>query len=173
MKKYFCILLCLIILFAFTACANKNSETHCYNCNKIIFIEDTYCKYCGTKTVDNTNENNKATASVMITVNNDNDTSINNSDIVTLKQLGYTYIDIIQAQMQKIQEKLDFYISISELKESIHFDFQSENSNIINITVFADTKEKADKILSCILNESPEFTKNTFPNAKFTVVSID
>ena len=89
MKKYFCILLCLIILFAFAACANKN---------------------------------------------------------------------------------LDFNISISELKESIHFDFQSENSNI---TVFADTKEKSDKILSCILNESSEFTKNTFPNAKFTVVSID
>ena len=174
MKKVFCIILCLIMFFIFTACGNNNSEIICYNCNKKISTEDTYCKYCGTKVVNNVSEKTKVTASILISNFDTEETSISEEDINGSKSVAITCVEIFKSTntMQKVQGKLDFYISISDLEDSIQFNFQTEDSNILNITVFSEKKENADKILSCLLNEYPSIVKNSFPNANFSIISI-
>ena len=173
MKKYFAFLLSLIMLLIFTACSNLKS--HCINCNTIISPKDNYCKNCGAKIDNNTNNNYKATTSVMITNISDDTTLISNKDIVNSLRVIDTCIELLKNRytMQKIYEKLDFYISIPELEKSIQFNRRSDNSAIIDIIVSADTKEHADKILSCLLEEAPSVIENVLSNTKLTVLSID
>lgn len=174
MKRYFIFSLYLFLLFAFTACGSENLETSCYNCNEVISIEDTYCKYCGAKVVDNVDKNYKSHASVLISDGTVNDTSISNSDIKESKSYAITCIEIFKSldTMQKVQKQLDFYISLSDLEKSIQFNFQSEDSIILNITVLTDKKTNSDKILSCLLSEYPSIVENLFPNARFSILSI-
>ena len=173
MKKYIAFLLCLSMLLIFTACGN--TKNNCFNCNKIISPEDNYCKNCGAKIDNNTNNNYKATASAMITQINEDATSISNKDFVNSLRVIDTCIELLKSRstMQKIYEKLDFYISIPELEKSIQFDRRSDDSVIIDIIVSAYTKENADKILSCLLEEAPSVIESALSNTKLSIVSID
>lgn len=173
MRKYFCVFLCLTIAFIFTACNTNNSAIDCYNCSKKISAEDVYCKYCGAQVVNNANKKIKACASVLITTGSSTDTAITSKDIQNSISIAYKYAEIMKSDksLQKIQEKLDFPISKSELKEAIHFNLKSEDSCIINITVFTNTQENANKILSCLLKESPSIINSIFTNANFSILS--
>lgn len=173
MKKYFVYFICFIILLTFTACnKTKKTETKCINCDKVISLEDTYCKYCGTKNViEETANQHKSTAIVMFTPPSNNEASI-----YDLPESNYliTFIDILSGNttMETIQENLDFSFSINELRSYIEISRYSSNSQLIKITVSTDTKEKTDKILTCFLDEAPNIIEE-YANARFVIVSID
>lgn len=175
MKKFFLYVLCLVALWAFAGCGRaEESKTRCDQCDEIISREDAYCRYCGEKVEHDAQRQPKAAAKVYISNRAADESGYSASDLTAAKKLTETYIAIFRSNtvMEKVQEKLSFSISVSELRESMEFT-TLDDTEIINIEVFADEKEKADEILSCFLEAAPEQIANIIEGSSCRIVEVN
>lgn len=171
MKKYFAFFLCLIMTFSFTAC-NKTEE-NCYNCNEKISVNDAYCKYCGTENIDYDEEKPKATATIYISSGAHNgDFNISASDIEKEEENIAACIDLLKSDstLKELQKQLSFSISVTNLKHSILLETNSE-VEVVTITTFADTKEHAKEIATCLINIAPDIISNEYPDLTVSVLT--
>lgn len=112
-------------------------------------------------------ETYKTSASVIIT------NSFYSQNASTETSLTETYIEIFESYtaLQKIIDNLDFEISKKQLKKSISF-ATIPDTQIIEIIVSYESREKANKILNCLLKQYPIILGDTFPTVVFRVISL-
>lgn len=167
------VFLCLAMLFTLAACDREESlPKRCESCGEKISSEDAYCRYCGVKVKKNAEKKPKAVAKVYILQNEYVDApGYSSGDVAVPKELTDTFIVISQSNnvLNRVRENLDFPISVSELRNSMQFETVGD-TELISISVVADTGEDALKILDAFLKEAPEAFAEIVEGVSFRVV---
>lgn len=170
MKRILAIVLATFMVLSLCACANN--KTTCNNCNSSISNKAKYCEHCRTKIINTGANENAAIATVLVVREDDNETTIDTSNINKDIDLAKTCIEIFETNslLETVRYKLDFAISLSEFKETIQISLASPESSIIKIVVSTETKEKSDKILSLLLDEYSNKVPSIFNGSKLSII---